>query len=346
MIQYLELLRHIKNNGTIKQSARKGMPNTIGVHGHMFRADLSDGFPLLTTKKMYFKGILTELLWFMSGNTNIKPLVDNNCNIWTPDCYKWFKKNNPNHGLANIQKIDGETDEEYDNRALKLFSDTIKENPMFAEEHGDLGRVYGAQWRKWRGLEMGSGGQMVEVYYDQVKELIHGLKNSPYSRYHIISGWNPTDLKHMALPPCHLLYQFHCKEANDIQRTKWLTKNKNNNNIPIYVLDLTMYQRSADSFLGVPFNIASMATMLEILAKMTNMIAGEIVWIGGDVHVYENHIEQINTQLERKPFNLPQIIISDEVSSIDDPINVKPEHIQLVNYKSHNKIVGKLSVGS
>lgn len=362
MIQYLELLQTIKEKGVKKDPARNGMPSTIGIHGYMLRMDLTTGFPLLTTKKMYWKGVVTEFVWFMKGLTNIKFLVDNGCNIWNADCYKWFKKHNPNHELSNIEKLDNETNENYIERCISIFGDKIKNNNDFAKQHGDLGRVYAAQWREWKGIKLNAGGQYEEVYYDQVADLLVGLKNNPMSRYHIISGWNPSELHMMALPPCHLLYQFHCRPMTYVQRIGfWCTKNKldidntkrdgitieflDNENIPKYYLDLTMYQRSNDVFLGNPFNFASMALMVETFAKMTNMVAGDSIWMGGDVHVYENHLEQIDIQLSRKPKKLPKLIISDEVCNIKDPQDLNINYFNIVDYEYHSRIQAKLSVG-
>ena len=352
MKQYLDLLTTIKEKGVEKSSARNGMPNTIGVHGHLMRMDLTEGFPLLTTKKMYWKGIVTELLWFMNGGTNIKYLVDNGCNIWTADCYRWFKQHNPNHVLANIKGIEGESESEYNKRCVKEFGHFIKTDEQFAADYGNLGRVNGAQWRDWRGTRIGSGGQLEEVVYDQVGSLIKGLRDKPMSRYHIISGWNPTELSKMALPPCHLLYQFHCRPMNKTQQADWAFKNygkdwKKNKDvvIPELFLDLTMYQRSCDTFLGVPFNIASMSLMVEILAKMTGMVAGDSVWMGGDTHVYTTHLEQMDEQISREPMKLPKMKISDEVSNMKDPSHLKVEHFELVDYKSHPSIKADLSVG-
>ena len=369
MKQYHNILETILKHGVEKESGRPGMPNTIAIHGHMERIDLMDGFPLLTTKKMGVKSILHELKWFLSGDTNVKYLIDNKVNIWNKDCFKWFMRNNPEHPMAQFE---GEVDGEDYTRALNEFVDKLKSDDEFCAEHGDLGRVYGAQWRKWRGgkkIEFESSDDVLAVtYHDQVADLVKGLRTNPYSRYHIISGWNPAEKANMALPPCHLLYQFHCRPltieqrfdvwSNEIATSAHYFQNYRDTHseadqiaylddakIPKYALDLTMFQRSCDTFLGVPYNIASCGAFIMILAKMTNMAPGHLVWMGGDVHVYDTHREQIQEQLSRECRPLPRLIIPDEVADLEDPKDLDVSKFELVDYDPHPPIKGILSAG-
>ena len=260
MKQYLDVLQKILDEGVEKESGRANMPNTIGISKADIGMKLSEGFPLLTTKRMFWKGIVHELLWFLRGETNIKYLVDNNVNIWNGDAYRWY-----------LKKCEGISDP----WSMEDFINAIKMNPPAPiQDHritdknyklGDLGKVYGHQWRNQNGV-------------DQVKDVMDGLKNNPYSRYHIIDGWNKADFPEMALPPCHLLYHFIVRPMTINERLQYkenLNKGQNpgyelgrseeyyesycdNWDIPKFYLDLNMYQRSCDTFLGVPFNIASM----------------------------------------------------------------------------------------
>jgi len=313
MKQYLEIAYKILD-GTIKEPAREGMPRTRSIHGVTFKHDLKDGFPLLTTKKMSLYNIFYELIWFLNGDTNIKYLVDRKVNIWNDDAYK--------HYLRFTKKLE-EPDYEYlmdnpiENRIREFtfeeFIQNIKDGLLGTRSDyklGDLGKVYGHQWR--------------HPNFDQVLYVINSIQNNPNSRYHIIDGWNPTELSEMALPPCHLLYQFFVREDK---------------------LDLVMYQRSCDYFLGVPYNIASMSLLLSLFAKLLNYQAGEITWIGGDVHLYEDHIDAITEQLKREPFLLPTIQINKDLKTLADILGLKFSDITINNYQSHDKIFGKLSVG-
>lgn len=372
MQQYLDVLQKILDEGVEKESGRANMPNTIGISKADIRMDLSKGFPLLTTKKMYWKGIIHELLWFLRGETNIKYLVDNNVNIWNGDAYRWYLKM-CKEKLFN-KEVFYETQEDFVN-ALKNLNNNYFNGDIFGgkyteeERHlndllswdyvlGDLGKVYGYQWRNQNGV-------------DQVKDVIDALKNNPYSRYHIIDGWNKADFVDMALPPCHLLYQFIVRpltfkerEAIAIERgiyskeefTNLVGKKVSDEeyvprlldeeyNIPKFYLDLNMYQRSVDTPLGCPYNLASMSLLLMIIAKTSNMIAGVANWIGGDTHVYVNQLDGIKEQLKRKPYSLPELKINSELNSLDDILNLSINDFELINYKSHPKIEYILSVG-
>lgn len=283
MKQYHDLLRAILEKGT-KKSDRTGT-GTISLFGYQMRFDLSDGFPLMTTKKLHLKSIIHELLWFLKGDTNIKYLKDNGVTIWD----EW------------------------------------------ADENGDLGPVYGRQWRNF-GAYYKAGYPMGSEWFDeinlpgvdQIKDLIEGLKKNPFSRRHIVSAWNPVDLPQMKLPPCHCLFQFNVREN---EGTKFL--------------DCQLYQRSADVFLGVPFNIASYSLLLMMVAQVVGMKAGCFVHTFGDVHLYLNHLDQVNTQLAREFRPLPTMKINPKVRDIFD---FKFEDFELSNYNPWPTIKAQISV--
>lgn len=261
MKQYLDILRDIMENGVDKPN-RTGI-DTRSVFGRQMHFDLSKGFPLVTTKKVFLKGIIHELIWLLSGNTNIKYLTDNNVKIWN----EW------------------------------------------ADENGDLGPVYGAQWRNFN-----------DAGIDQIADVINRIKTNPNDRRMIVSAWNPCQIDQMALPPCHCFFQFYV--ANE-------------------KLSCMLYQRSCDMFLGVPFNIASYALLTMMIAQVTGLQPGEFVHTLGDAHIYHNHFEQVKEQLSRTPYPLPQMKINPEVKNIDD---FKYEDFELVGYQSHGKLVGAVAV--
>lgn len=288
MKQYLDLCRYILENGHKKED-RTGT-GTISVFGYQMHFDLNEGFPLLTTKKVHLKSIIHELLWFISGSTNIRPLVLNDVRIWNDWPYAKYK---------NSQEFKGETIEEF---ALK-----IKEDEEFAKVWGELGPVYGKQWRNFDGV-------------DQLANLIEQIKKNPNSRRLIISAWNPSEVKDMALPPCHTLMQFYVNE------------NK---------LSCQLYQRSGDVFLGVPFNIASYSLFTMMIAQVCNLELGEFVHTLGDAHIYLNHLEQIDRQLKRTPRKLPKMEINPNVKSIFD---FKYDDFNLLDYNPYKGIKGKVAV--
>ncbi|MGM0603918.1 MAG: thymidylate synthase [Bacillota bacterium] len=263
MKQYLEMCQQILDNGVDRED-RTGT-GTRSIFGHQLRFDLQQGFPLMTTKKVYWKGVAYELLWFLKGDTNIKYLNDNDVHIWD----EW------------------------------------------ADENGDLGNVYGHQWRSWEGRE----GTI-----DQISEVIEQIKENPNSRRLIVNAWNVGDLDKMALPPCHLLFQFYVADGK---------------------LSCQLYQRSCDTFLGVPFNIASYSLLTHMIAHVVGLEVGEFVWTGGDVHIYHNHFDQIKEQLSREPRPLPQIKINKETDNIFD---IDFEDIELIAYDPHPTIKGEVSV--
>jgi len=282
MKQYLDLLTDIKENGIVK-SDRTGT-GTKSVFGRQIRFDLNKGFPAVTTKKLFLRGIIHELLWFLQGDSNIEYLVKNDVHIWDEWPYRAFLK-----ASGNVVP-DSNSDEWRD--GLNKFTENIKNDHSFAKRYGELGPVYGYQWRHWPD---GKGGEI-----DQIKELIDTLKKNPDSRRIIVSAWNVADIQEMAkagLPPCHTLFQFNVTDKK---------------------LSCQLYQRSADTFLGVPFNIASYALLTMMIAQVTGLELGEFVHTFGDTHIYLNHLEQVDLQLSRKPMKLPKMIINPDVKSIFD----------------------------
>jgi len=351
MKQYLDLLQNIIDNGVEKESGRANMPNTIGISHAVIKMDLQEGFPLLTTKKMYWKGIVHELLWFLNGNTNIKYLVDNNVNIWNGDAYRWYLTyHKKSRCITPPLTMEQFINEIKTNECVNPHWDNIGDYSNYEWTYyrlGDLGKVYGYQWRNQNGV-------------DQIKEVIEGLKSNPYSRYHIIDGWNKADFREMALPPCHLLYQFIVRPLSHSQRcdlyyvqgqpshvyANTTEDDLDNDNIPKFYLDLNMYQRSCDTFLGVPFNVASMSILLMLFAKASNMVAGVSTWIGGDTHLYVNHMDAVNEQLSREPLALPTMKINKELNSLDDILALTIEDFELVGYDNpHPAIKAELFTG-
>lgn len=264
MKQYLHLLETILKDGTEKKD-RTGT-GTISIFGHQMRFRLEDGFPMVTTKKLHLKSIIHELLWFLSGDTNVGYLQKNGVRIWN----EW------------------------------------------ADENGDLGHIYGYQWRSWPTPE----GEHI----DQISNVVHSVKNTPNSRRHIVSAWNAGELDKMNLPPCHILFQFYVTEGK---------------------LSCQLYQRSADVFLGVPFNIASYSLLTLMMAQVTGLRPGDFIHTFGDAHIYTNHLEQVKLQLIRKPYPLPAMQINPEISDI---FAFKYEDFSLVNYQAHPHIKGKVAV--
>jgi thymidylate synthase len=280
--QYLELLEDIKKNGHKKED-RTGV-GTISVFGRQLRFDLSQGFPAITTKKLFTRGIIHELIWFLQGSTNIKYLVDNDVHIWDEWPYKAY--------LMGQGKGVPDTNSEEWKAGIQQFTDQIKSSDEFAKKYGELGPVYGYQWRNWPTPD----GQHI----DQISKVIETLKTNPDSRRIIVSAWNVADIDEMAkagLPPCHALFQFYVLDGK---------------------LSCQLYQRSADTFLGVPFNIASYALLTLMIAQVTGLKPGEFVHTFGDVHIYLNHLEQVDLQLSRKPKKLPIMKLNPKIQSIFD----------------------------
>ena len=315
--QYRALLGTLLENSTEK-SDRTGT-GTLSVFGRQIRHQMKDGFPLLTTKRMAVKTMMTELKWFLKGDTNIKYLVDNNCNVWNGDAYKKYKDNT--HALNPHCAKD----------TLEEFIDRIKTDERFAEVWGELGPIYGKQWRNWNGFEIVSGAQM-EGYnkgVDQIKNLIEQLKTNPDSRRLMVSAWNVGELEGMTLPPCHYGFQVY---------TRLTTREEKIVNPGKYrAISLMWNQRSVDTFLGLPFNIASYAALLCLIAEEVNMIPDQLIGNLGDVHLYKNHIDQAREQLTREIYDLPTVEFSN-VNLLDGEFDFK-----VIDYKYHPSIKASLS---
>jgi thymidylate synthase len=308
-LDYQNLLKDILENG-VKKETRNG--GTISVFGRQIRHKMSEGFPLLTTKKMPWKSIVTELLWFLQGNTNIKWLVDNGCNIWNGDAYKNFENEFNKGNVAGIRLDDG-TERV---ASIDEFIRRIKVDDEFAEKWGELGPIYGRQWRSWKSnrkdTSIESDNYMEFKQIDQIQNLINDLKTNPDSRRLMVNAWNVGELDQMVLPPCHYGFQVYTRELSLEERaTIWnnthnpvgniYTHNQyDENDIPARAISLMWNQRSVDTFLGLPFNIASYGLLLEIIAKEVNMVPEELIGNLGDVHLYLNHIEQAKEQIGRK----------------------------------------------
>lgn len=293
MRQYLDFINHILTKGTDKNDRTK--TGTISTFGTQMRFDLEEGFPLLTTKKVHLKSIIHELLWFIKGDTNIAYLVKNNVRIWNEWPYVAFTKH-----------------PDYQGETMKEYIERIKTDKDFAKKHGNLGPVYGHQWRHFDG-----GG---EDFVDQLKLVIEQIKENPNSRRLIVSAWNPLMIDKMALPPCHMMFHFYVNNGR---------------------LSMLMYQRSGDAFLGVPFNIASYSLLLMMVAQVTNLRVGEFIHTVGDAHIYKNHMDQVKEQLSREPRDLPTMHINPARNSIEDFVY---EDFSLENYNPHPAIKAKVSV--
>jgi thymidylate synthase len=351
--EYRKLLMDILIHG-VKKEDRTGT-GTQSVFGRQIRHKMSEGFPLLTTKKMAWKSIVTELIWFLRGDTNIKYLVDNNCHIWDGDAYK-------NYAAKTSLDADGQFTKEE-------FIEEIKTNNEFAKQWGELGPIYGKQWRKWNYQSkknhyvMAGQPTHYNINIDQIINLISELKSNPDSRRLMVSAWNVGEVDKMVLPPCHYGFQVYTKKLSESERYGLLlvsgyegkemnTSNMmqvcDERNVPKRSISLMWNQRSVDTFLGLPFNIASYALLLEIIAKEVNMIPDEIIGNLGDVHLYLDHIEQAKEQISREPFELPKLKMNPiflanlEHKSFDEAIN-GVVNFELENYKSHPAIKAPLS---
>jgi thymidylate synthase len=301
---------------------------------------MSEGFPLLTTKKMPWKTIVTELLWFLKGDTNIKYLLDNGCNIWTGDAYKSYREARPN---------------DRDAYTIEEFAEQVKTNPDFAARYGELGPIYGKQWRSWvfdKDMDYGT-----ETSVDQIANLINGLKTNPDSRRLMVNAWNVGELDQMVLPPCHYGFQVYTRELSFAERVMYYETTFGRlhfippspdaldaRNIPTRAISLIWNQRSVDTFLGLPFNIASYGLLLEIIAKEVNMVPGELIGNLGDTHLYLNHIEQAKEQIGREPFELPKLGMDYREGEYDKNLtDFVPDDFYLIDYQSHPTIKAPLS---
>ena len=308
MKQYLDLMQEVLQYGELKEPARPGMPRTLELFGRMMKFNLREGFPLLTTKKMHYKGIIAELLWFLSGSTNVYDLNRMGCKIWNDDAYKFYVKK------AKSSKMDIISKEKWE------YWLSAEPNDFYKWLYFDCGAIYGEQWRKF-----GTDFMTREGGFDQISNLINSIKEKPNSRYHIVSAWNPVDFlaysEEAALPACHMLFQ--CSVRNGMY------------------IDISVIMRSNDLFLGAPYNIASYALLANLIASVTGHMPGELTYYVNSAHIYENHIDQIKEQLEREPLELPGLYFEYKDSifeySVDD--------FKIENYKSHPSIKAPLSVG-
>jgi len=334
--QYITLLQDILDNGVTK-SDRTGT-GTLSVFGRQIRHKMSDGFPLLTTKKMPFKTITTELLWFLRGDTNIKFLVDNNCHIWDGDAYK-------NYCISYKDGHEFYEDEEVKRSyTQEEFINKIKTDDDFAKKWGELGPIYGAQWRNWTLHSVGPNDSF-PIYVDQIKLLIEQLKTNPDSRRLMVNAWNVGELDQMVLPPCHYGFQVYTRPTT--REEKIINPGK------YRAISLSWNQRSADTFLGLPFNIASYGLLLEIIAKAVDMVPDELIGNLGDTHLYLNHIDQAKEQIGREPMKLTELNINTEfwepkylLDLLEKGTFIKcliEEDIQMLNYQSHPAIKAPLS---
>jgi thymidylate synthase len=369
--QYTDLLQDILDNGVVKGD-RTGT-GTISVFGRQIRHNMKDGFPLLTTKKMPFKTIVTELLWFLRGDTNIKFLVDNNCHIWNGDAYKRYSIT-----MGMTGQVESLSQEEFINK--------IKEDDEFAKKWGELGPIYGNQWRKWNerysdwkkfdggvppdGVELiafAHKGLMTRKKLkgiDQIQNLINDLKTNPDSRRLMVNAWNVGELDQMVLPPCHYGFQVYTRDLDDETRYNiWFNNNYetgmeryfNPGDLPDYdntyyeatpkrAISLMWNQRSVDTFLGLPFNIASYALLLEIIASEVNMVPDQLIGNLGDVHLYSNHLEQAKEQIARQGLDLPSVEINKVLKSDNESLPLyNITDFKLNDYQSHETIKAPLS---
>jgi len=314
MKQYLELCRHVLETGVDKMD--RTQTGTRSVFGYQMRFNLQEGFPLLTTKKTAFRLIVSELLWFLKGDTNVKTLIEERNPIWDEWAFEQWVESEEYDGpdMTNFGHR-AQEDEEFKRvyeQQMNRFKNLVTTDEGFACKYGDLGPVYGRQWRSWQG----ANGEVV----DQIANVIEGLKTNPNSRRHVVTAWNPAEVDDMALPPCHMLFQFYVANGK---------------------LSCQLYQRSADIFLGVPFNIASYALLTQLIAEEVGLEVGEFVHTLGDAHIYSNHFEQVNTQLQREPRPLPTVKIHKEGKSIFD---LTTEDIELIGYDPHPKIKAPVAV--
>ncbi|ENH97298.1 thymidylate synthase [Gracilibacillus halophilus YIM-C55.5] len=311
---YLDLCNKVLNEGN-KKSDRTNT-GTLSVFGHQMRFSLRDGFPLLTTKYIPFRLIVSELLWFMKGDTNIRYLLEHNNNIWNEWAFKQWIESEEYDGpdmtdFGHRSQNDPHFRDRY-HQQMEHFKEMILSDDKFAQRFGDLGNVYGAQWRDWKT----SQGETI----DQFKQVIQSIKEKPDSRRHIVTAWNPEDVPHMALPPCHTLFQFYVADGK---------------------LSCQLYQRSGDIFIGIPFNIASYALLTHLVAHECQLEVGEFIHTIGDAHIYTNHLQQVQTQLNRSPRQLPTLSINSAKQSIFD---LQVEDIMIEDYEPHPAIKAPIAV--
>jgi thymidylate synthase len=342
--KYQDLLQDILDNG-VEKSDRTGT-GTISVFGRQIRHNMKQGFPILTTKKVAWKGVVSELLWFLTGQTNISFLLKHNNHIWDGDAYKRYKttydieSREGTNGLEQLHMLSDLTKEQ--------FIERIQTDKEFAKKWGDLGPIYGKQWRKWNGVNYlnRESNNMSTPKIDQIDDLINELKTNPDSRRLMVNAWNVGELDQMVLPPCHYGFQVYTRELSMSEKELWYKNNNINPNEPWYpnfptrAISLMWNQRSVDTFLGLPFNIASYGLLLEIIAKTVNMVPDELIGNLGDTHLYLNHIEQAKEQIGREPYELPKLKTEAKMDGIC--CNV-PDDFILEGYQSHPAIKAPLS---
>ncbi len=369
--RYQALLEDILHWGVEKKD-RTGT-GTISVFGRQIRHKMSEGFPLLTTKKMHWNSIVTELLWFLRGETNIKFLLDYDCHIWDGDAYKRYmnvydiESRESTYALEELHMLSNLTKEQFTNR--------IKSDDQFAKKWGELGPIYGNQWRKWGERKHDSISNEYFIGIDQIQNLINDLKTNPDSRRLMVNAWNVGELNQMVLPPCHYGFQVYTRELSIAERLDlgyktykelfepfdfYKVDHKEIDElypVPRRAISLMWNQRSVDTFLGLPFNIASYGLLLEIIAKEVNMVPDELIGNLGDVHLYSNHIEQAKEQIERTPYELPSVKITERNWYMHEKVkehlgkktfnekilSYRPDCFELINYQSHPKIKAPLS---
>jgi thymidylate synthase len=311
---YLDLCNHILTTGTKREDRTN--TGTYSVFGHQIRFNLQEGFPLLTTKRVPFRLVASELLWFIKGDTNIRYLLENNNNIWNEWAFKKWVESSDYAGpdmadFGNRSQIDPEFKQLYEEQ-MNIFKQRILSDEEFARKYGDLGFVYGKQWRSWKTSQ--------HETIDQLKNVIEDIRTNPNSRRHIVSAWNPEDVPNMALPPCHTLFQFYVADGK---------------------LSCQLYQRSADVFLGVPFNIASYALLTHLIAHETGLEVGDFVHTFGDAHIYSNHVEQVQIQMEREIRDMPQLKLNKDKKSIFD---FELSDFEIIGYDPHPSIKAPIAV--
>jgi thymidylate synthase len=377
--RYQALLEDILQWGVEKKD-RTGT-GTISVFGRQIRHKMSEGFPLLTTKKMHWNSVVTELLWFLRGDTNIKFLLDYDCHIWDGDAYKryvthWGNPIDPiNYELYGPNTTMNCFHEDKRLYTKEEFVKQIKTDETFAKQWGDLGPIYGKQWRKWKYQENEwydghTHYPEISTSIDQISNLVQQLKTNPDSRRLMVSAWNVAELGQMVLPPCHYGFQVYTRELSESERFNWygnkidshmhhdhIVQEMNQENVPTRAISLMWNQRSVDTFLGLPFNIASYGLLLEIIAKEVNMVPDELIGNLGDVHLYSNHIDQAKEQIGRTPYELPTVKITERnwymhekvkehlgEKTLDEKLkSYRPDCFELIGYESHPKIKAPLS---
>jgi len=311
---YLQLLKDCLEKGERKED-RTGT-GTISMFGYQMRFPLAEGFPLLTTKRVPFKLVASELLWFIKGDTNIKYLLQNNNNIWNEWAFKrWVESSEYNGPDMTNFGLRSQSDEQFARsyeEQLAIFKERVLNEDEFAAKYGELGDVYGKQWRAWRTTQ--------NDVIDQLADVIHTIKNNPDSRRMIVSAWNPEDIPSMALPPCHTMFQFYVSGGK---------------------LSCQLYQRSGDIFLGIPFNIASYALLTHLIAHECGLEVGDFIHTLGDAHIYLNHVEQIQTQLSREPRALPKLVLNTDKTSVFD---IELEDLAIEGYDPHPTIKAPVAV--